>query len=47
MEMKHGTVHHATFSIISAQNALEAAIFATENAEYSINTLQLNYTMSS
>lgn len=27
MEMKHGSVHLATFSIISAQNALEAALF--------------------
>lgn len=27
MEMKHGSVHRATFSIISAQNALETALF--------------------
>ncbi len=41
MEMKLGSVHCATFSIISAQNALETALLDKEKrvgAEYIVNT---------
>lgn len=33
MEMKHRSVHRATFSIISAQNALETALFQKKKME--------------
>ncbi len=45
--MKPGSVHSATFSIISAQNALETALFLKKErkmkqktAEYTVNTPQ-------
>lgn len=44
MEMRHGSVHRATFSIISAQNALETALFLQKKqnkpAKYTVNTPQ-------